>query len=260
MRRCRAHGADVRVSVRGDGPPLLLFTGIGAPLEMWERFERAMVPRGRRLIGIDLPGTGASPAVLPPIRMRGLVRVALDVLDQLGHQRVDVLGVSFGGAVAQEFALRAPDRTRRLVLAATSTGTLSVPASPRVLVTLATPLRYRRTAYAERITSDLYGGRSRDPGAHSALRARFERPPSALGYVGQLWAGLGWTSLPWLSRLAVPTLVMTGDDDPIIPAVNGRILARLLPDARLHVVEGGGHLFLLDDAEASAEVIDEFLR
>lgn len=247
------------MSVRGEGQPLLLFTGIGAPLEMWERFERAMVPGGRQLIAIDLPGTGASPAVMPPMRMRGLVEVALDVLDQLGHERVDVLGVSFGGAVAQEFALRAPDRTRRLVLAATSIGMLGVPAGPRVLVTLATPLRYWRTGYGVRITGGLYGGRSRDPGVHSALRARFERPPSALGYLGQLWAALGWTSLPWLHRLDVPTLVMTGDDDPIIPTVNGRILARLLPDARLHVVEGGGHLFLLDDAERSAQVIDEFL-
>ena len=70
---------------------------------------------------------------------------------------------------------------------------------------------------------------------------------------------MGWTSIPWLPRLSVPTLVMTGDDDPIIPTVNGRILASLIPGARLHVVRGGGHLFLLEEAAASAAVIDEFL-
>jgi poly(3-hydroxyalkanoate) depolymerase len=260
VRLVRAHGTEVRVSVRGKGPPLLMFMGIGAPLELWERFEREMSRYGRRLIALDLPGTGGSPAAVPPMRMRGLVKVAAEVLDHLGVDRVDVLGVSYGGAVAQEFAHRAPERTRRLVLAATSTGMLGLPAKPSVLVHLATPLRYWSPGYAQRIVGDIYGGRSRtDPWAHRELRARFERPPSAMGYVGQLWAALGWTSVLWLPRLAVPTLVMTGDDDPIIPTVNGHILAWLIPDARLHVVHGGGHLFLLEEAAASAAVVDEFL-
>jgi poly(3-hydroxyoctanoate) depolymerase len=260
LRRLRAHGAEVRVSVRGDGPPLLMFMGIGAPLELWEPFVREMSRYGRRLVAIDLPGTGGSPAALPPLRMRGLVAVALAVLDELGLDQVDVLGVSYGGAVAQEFAHRAPSRTRRLVLAATSTGMLSIPARPSVLIHLATPLRYWHRDYARRIVGDIYGGRSRtDPWAHRELSARFDRPPTAAGYIGQLWAALGWTSVPWLPRLSVPTLVMTGDDDPIIPTVNGRILARLIPGARLHVVRGGGHLFLLEGAAGSAAVVDEFL-
>ena len=66
------------------------------------------------------------------------------------------------------------------------------------------------------------------------------------GYAAQLYAITGWTSLPWLCRLRQPTLVLAGDDDPIVPLVNGRILARLIPDARLHVVRGGGHLFVLE--------------
>jgi poly(3-hydroxyalkanoate) depolymerase len=256
----RAHGTEVRVSVRGEGPALLMFMGIGAPLELWEPFEREMSPYGRQLIAIDLPGTGGSSAVLPPMRMRGLVKLAVAILDHLSVDQVDVIGVSYGGAVAQEFAHRAPERTRRLVLAATSTGMLGVPAKPTVLVHLATPLRYWSPEYAQSIVGDIYGGRSRsDPWADRALRARFERPPTAMGYLGQLWAGLGWTSLPWLTRLAVPTLVMTGDDDPIIPTVNGRILACLIPAARLHVMPGGGHLFLLDDAAASAAAVEEFL-
>ena len=260
LRHIRAHGTDVRVSIRGDGPVLLLFMGIGAPLELWAPFEREIARYGRRLVAIDLPGTGGSAAVLPPLRMRGLVALALAVLDELGLDQVDVLGLSYGGAVAQEFAHRAPARTRRLVLAATSTGMLSVPAGPRVLVHLATPLRYWRRDYARRIVGDIYGGRSRtEPWAHRELSARFDRPPTAAGYLGQLVASIGWTSVTWLPRLSVPTLVMTGDDDPIIPTVNGRILASLIPGARLYVVRGGGHLFLLEEAAASAAVIDEFL-
>jgi len=260
IRRMTAAGADVRVSVRGEGPPLLLFMGIGASIDMWERFELAMVPRGRQLIAIDLPGAGASPAMLPPKRLRGLVRLAVDVLDQLDIDRVDVLGVSFGGAVAQEFALRARRRTRRLVLCATSPGVLMVPAHPSVLVHLSTPLRYWRAGYAARIIGDIYGGKARtDPSIHEELKARFERPPTAIGYLGQLWAAWGWSSLPWLHLLKMPTLVLTGDDDPIIPVVNGRILARLIPHATLHVLPDAGHLFLLDDADGSAELVDDFL-
>lgn len=259
LRRLHVKGTEVRVSVRGEGPALLMFTGIGAPLELWEPFEREMARRGRRLIAIDLPGTGGSPAVLPPRRMRGLVGLALAVLDELGVDEVDVLGVSFGGAVAQEFAHRAPARTRHLVLAATSTGMISIPASPTVLIHLATPLRYWNRDYARRIVGAIYGGRSRtDSWAHDELRARFDRPPSAVGYLGQLWAALGWTSMPWLPRLSVPTLVMTGDDDPIIPTLNGRILAFLIPGAELNVVSGG-HLFILEEAADSAATIDEFL-
>ena len=234
--------------------------GIGASLEMWQRFEEAMVPLGRQLIALDLPGAGATPPVLPPMRLRGLVTLALGVLDQLGHDEVDVLGISFGGAVAQEFAHRAPQRTRSLVLCATTPGVLMVPAKPAVLMHLATPLRYWRSSYAQRIIGDLYGGRSRhDPSIHEELRSRFERPPTMPGYIGQLWAAWGWSSLPWLWRLRVPTLVMAGDDDPIIPLPNGRMLARFIPGATLHVVAGGGHLFLLEDPSESARLIDRFL-
>lgn len=261
VRRVRIGRADVRFSVRGEGSPLLLFMGIGASLDMWQRFEEAMVPRGRQLIAIDLPGAGSSPAVLPPLRMRALVELATGVLDHLGHDRADVLGISFGGAVAQAFAHHAPHRTRRLVLCATCPGVLMVPAKPSVLVHLMTPLRYWKSDYARRIIGDLYGGRSRrDPSLHDDLNVRFERPPTAIGYVGQLYAVWGWSSIPWLWRLRAKTLVMTGDDDPIIPVANGHLLARLIPDARLHVVRGGGHLFLLEEPGTSAAVVDAFLR
>ena len=85
------------------------------------------------------------------------------------------------------------------------------------------------------------------------------RPPGWYGYLTQLYAVTGWTSLPWLCRLRVPTLVLAGDDDPIVPAVNGRILAALLPDASLHVIEGGGHLFLLDMTEDVVDLVEQFL-
>jgi pimeloyl-ACP methyl ester carboxylesterase len=105
------------------------------------------------------------------------------------------------------------------------------------------------------------GGRTaRDPAALARQQgARLSRPPNIFGYAFQLYAAVGWTSAHWLHRLSQPTLVIAGDDDRAIPLVNARFLARRIPDARLHVVEGGGHLFILDEPERVVEEIQAFL-
>jgi poly(3-hydroxyoctanoate) depolymerase len=260
-RRLQVDGLRIRVAERGTGRPLLLLMGIGGNIEMWAPFERALDGRPVRTITVDAPGTGGSEAYAFPRRMRGLARTIEHVLDALGHDRVDVLGVSFGGVLAQQLAHQAPERVRRLVLAATGPGLGGVPASPRVLLALATPRRYRQPDYFRQVAGRIYGGAARhDPDStlHGSL-ARFTHAPSLAGYLAQLWAISGWTSLPWLHRLRPPTLVLAGDDDPIVPLANGRILHRLIPDSRLHVVPGGGHLFLLDRPKEIAAVVADFL-
>ena len=220
-----------------------------------------MVPFGRQLIAIDLPGAGGSSAVMPPMRMRGLVKLAVACSTSWASTRSTSSASRSAEPSPRSSPTDAPERTRRLVLGATSPGCSWVPAKPGVLVHLATPLRYWRSGYAKRIIGDIYGGRSRHrPLGHTAAASPLRATTDGLGYLGQLWAGSAGASLPWLSRLAVPTLVMTGDDDPIIPTVNGRLLAHLIPGARLHIVPGGGHLFLLEEAASSAAVIVEFLR
>jgi poly(3-hydroxyalkanoate) depolymerase len=253
-------GRSIRVSVRGQGQPLLLVMGIGASLEMWGPFEEAMVRRGYQVISYDLPGAGGSPPSFPPKRMGGLAKLSLQMLDELGYDSIDVLGVSFGGIVAQEIARHGRTRVRRLVLCATGPGLGGVPGDPRALRHMATPRRYTSRGYAERIAATLYGGRARlDPTMHAAMTARYMRPPSVYGYLTQLYAITGWSSLPWLWRLGVPTLVLNGDDDPIVPALNGRIMTAFLPHAQRTVLKGAGHLFLLDQSEEAAELVDAFL-
>jgi len=193
--------------------------------------------------------------------MSGLARTMDRMLDVLGHDQVDVLGVSFGGVLAQELAHQAPDRVRRLVLAATGPGVGGVPGSPRVLLALATPRRYYQPDYFRRVAGQIYGGAARrDPDAmlHGSL-ARFAHAPSVGGYFAQLYAITGWSSMPWLHRLRHPTLVLSGDDDPIVPLVNGRMMSRLIPESRLHIVRGGGHLFLLEQPAEIAALVTDFL-
>jgi pimeloyl-ACP methyl ester carboxylesterase len=193
--------------------------------------------------------------------MGGLARVVRELLDALELERVDVLGYSFGGGLAQELARRAPERVRRLVLCATGPGLGGAPPRPLAALMLATPARYYHPRLLALSVPYIAGGRTaREPGVlaeHAA--ARLLRPPDPLGYVYQLYAVTGWSSLRWLHRVSQPTLVVAGERDPSVPLCNARLLAARLPDARLHVVKGGGHLFLLDEPENVAGPIRAFL-
>jgi poly(3-hydroxyoctanoate) depolymerase len=264
IRFVEVDGLRLRTSVRGVGPPLLVLTGIGASLELSAPLERALNLHGVQTLALDAPGTGESSRYRRPRRMPGLARTVERTLEALGYDRVDVLGVSFGGVLAQQLAHQTPQRVRRLVLAATAAGVPGlggVPGSPRALLALATPRRYQSPDYYRRVAGALYGGQARrDPDAllHGSP-ARFVERPSVRGYLGQMYAIAGWTSLPWLHRRRQPTLVLAGDDDPIVPLLNGRILVRRIPDARLHVVDGGGHLFLLERPAEMAALVTGFL-
>jgi poly(3-hydroxyalkanoate) depolymerase len=263
VRTVEVDGLRIRVALTGAGDcPLLLIMGIGGNLDMWAPLERPLHRRGLPTIAYDAPGTGGSSSYAFPKRVSGLAATVDHLLARLGHDRVDVLGVSFGGGIAQQLAHQAPHRVRRLVLAATMPGLGGVPGHPRALLALATPRRYFDRAYFARVAGQVYGGLARRDVETflSESGARFAKPPALTGYLAQLYAVPGWSSLPWLHRLPHPTLVLAGDDDPIIPLVNGRILAARIPDARLHVIEGGGHLFLLDQAEEVADVIADFLE
>jgi poly(3-hydroxyoctanoate) depolymerase len=151
---------------------------------------------------------------------------------------------------------------RRLALAATGPGLGGVPGSPRVLLTLATPRRYDQPDYYRRVAGRIYGGEARrDPDAllHGSV-ARFIERPSMWGYLGQLFAISGWTSLPWLGSLRQPTLVLVGDDDRSSRWSMDGPSPAASPNARLYVVRGGGHLFLLEQPARIAAVVAGFLE
>jgi len=261
MRMLAVGGRTLRVSVREGTPgwpPLLLCNGIGASLELFQPFVDALDPR-RPVIRFDIPGVGGSPAPVAPYHLATLPSLLAGLLDQLGYAQADVLGISWGGGLAQQFALSRPDRVRRLVLVATGTGALMVPAHPRILVRMLSPRRHRDPGYAARIAGELYGGSARkDPAVARDLLHATTRLGPARGYFYQLIAALGWTSLPRLPKLQPPTLILAGDDDPIIPLVNARIMHRLIPRSRLHVYRGG-HLELAADAESLAATVEAFL-
>jgi poly(3-hydroxyalkanoate) depolymerase len=253
---------DLRVTSEGEGRPLLLVNGIGATGDLFEPFRRALAERdGRQTITFDAPGVGGSPTPWYPPTMRQLAELVACLIERLGHEAVDVLGISWGGALAQELARRYPERVRRLVLVATMHGWTSFPGRPTAIAVLATPARYYSTTYLKLVAPTLYGREILDHPEllrrHGYLRT--QRPPSPIGYTWQLAALRRWTSLPWLRSLPQPTLVLAGDADPIIPLINAHVLAERIPGGELHVVRGGGHLFLYLRAGEMAERVTTFL-
>lgn len=258
VRQVSIDGQSLRVAVRHGrgGTPLLLFNGIGANWELARPFLQAL--KNTPAIIFDIPGVGGSALPRLPYRPSAMASLAANLVAEFGYDEVDAAGVSWGGGLAQQFAHQYPGMCRRLVLAATSPGIIMVPASPSVLWKMATPARYLDKNYMRKIAAEIYGGAFRkDPlliDAHAAAM----RGGGRMGYLFQLLALVGWTSLPWLWSLRQPTLILMGSDDPIVPLINGRILARLIPNSTLQVIEDG-HMFMVTKPVETAAVIEEFL-
>ena len=259
MEMLTAAGRRIRYDVRlGDArrTPLLLCCGIGAGFEVLQPVVDAL---DRTVIRFDVPGVGGSQVGLLPDGIPRLAWMVDRMLAQLGFDEVDVLGLSWGGALAQQLAAQHRRRVRRLILVSTGTGALMVPGRPTTLLRMITPRRFGDPEYAAGIAGAIYGGSAREhAGDIQAVFRNQVRAGSVRGYLYQLLAGAFWTSLPFLSLIRQPTLVLTGDDDPIIPVINGRILARFIPHAELHIYRGG-HVELVTEASALVPVITRFL-
>ena len=257
----RVAGLEFSCVLRGDageGLPLVLCNGIGAHHEVLRPLAVALDPIPS--VRFDVPGVGASSVPPVPLPFPVLATLVGRLLTRLGHERFDVLGLSWGGGLAQQIALQHPRRCRRIVLAATATGVLMIPANPRVLRHLLTPGRHRDPEHALSIAGEIYGGVMRDhPELAARLLAASDRPPSRRGYLYQLLTGAGWSSLPALPFIRQRTLIIAGRDDPIVPLANAYVMERLLPRARLHVVDDG-HLALITQADALGSAVSEFLR
>ena len=238
--------------------PLVVFNGIGASLELVAPFADRMTDYGIGTIVFDIPGIGGSDAPARPYRFGDMARLCAEVLDTYGIALADIAGVSWGGALAQEFAFRFPHRTRRLVLCSTSAGAVAMPGKWSALKHMALPRSFRKRRDGTSIGGELFGGRFRtDPELFRTI-SPYLRSTQGGGYRYQILAGLGWTSVPWLHEIVARTIVINGTDDPIVPIVNGKLLASLIPKARFFTIDDG-HLFIVTRTPESATLIADFL-
>ncbi|MEO1729101.1 MAG: alpha/beta hydrolase [Pseudomonadota bacterium] len=250
--------ATWRLDSANEYPPILFFNGIGANIEALAPFCEEMSERA--FIMFDMPGIGESPDPLVPYNPFTISWAASELLTKLGVDQVDVMGISWGGGIAQHFAMQHPNRTRRVILIATSAGMLMVPGSPKALSKMANPRRYIDTEFMLKNFETLYGEGLGKMAGKKGHMSRL-KPPSPRGYMYQLLCMLGWTSAPALPfLLKKETLIMMGDDDAIVPLINGKFLDFLIPNAELKILHGGGHLFLLSHREESVTAIRDFLN
>jgi poly(3-hydroxyoctanoate) depolymerase len=257
--RMVAVGGD-RLFVReqGEGTPILLINGLGSNADMWAAVESRLAGAART-VAYDLPGSGRSPTPHAPLTIAGLARGAARLLDALGYARADVLGFSLGGLVAQQLAHDEPGLVRRMALAGSACGWGSVPPTYRGLALLSMPMRYYSRAFYWQ-TNHLLGVSDRQllRRLPALTESRLQHPPPLRGYAYQLTAGAMWSSLPWLHTVQAPTLVVNGLDDEVVPAANSVQLARLLPESRLHLLSGYGHLFVFDPEGPAIPLLEGF--
>lgn len=260
IKTVEVNGRTLRVGIRPGNPdktPLLFFNGIGASIELLEPFAAHM--QDVEIITFDIPGVGGSPAPWMPYHMSIMSVLADGLLDKLGYGQVDIAGVSWGGALAQEFTRLYRERVRKLVLMATSPGAIMFPSKMAVMSKMLSARRYSDPEYMAQISGEIYGGSFRTDLDLAREHAGHVKRPDVRGYFYQLMAIASWSSLLWLRTMETPTLVFHGDDDPIVPLANAVIMADMLPNSTLHVVNEG-HLFIVSHAEETAATVCSFLH
>jgi len=233
----------------GRGPAVLLVMGLGMTADAWWRTVPVLA-RSFRALTFDNRGVAASDAPLLPYSVASMADDAIAVLDAAGEERAHVYGISLGGMVAQEIALRHPERVRALVLGATTPGALRGPLSVDGVAFFAragamtheealwasVPYTYAedtRRRHADRIGED--------------IARRLEQRPGILTHSHQLVAAAGHATLARLPGVSAPTLVVHGEQDAIVPADNARLIADAIPRAELELSPSAGHLYMTDD-------------
>ncbi len=232
--------------------PLVILSGIGMNLEMLEPIASRLPDR--RIISFDMPGIGQSPDPIFPYTIPHMALTLAALLDRLRIDTVDLLGISWGGAVVQQFAFQHRARTGKLVLAATSAGGTMIPGNASMLSQMLDPMEYSVEKALRRNLAAFYNGGGADRVSLNAAMA-----PSPLGWSCQLAAFAGWSSAPFLPLLAMPVMVMGDADDQLVPPGNAHFLHNSIPGSRLEMTEGGGHLFMLARPDSFVGKLTGFL-
>jgi 3-oxoadipate enol-lactonase len=252
-------GAKLYWEEHGSGPPVLLIMGLSFTHEMWYRVL-PHIQRECRAIVFDNRGTGRSDVPRGPYLMRQMAGDACAVLDAAGVREAHVIGASMGGMIAQEMALRHPDRVLSLVLACTSYSGLFAKWPDLRCVPYGLPWsKGSREERERRLRRLIYASETPRERIEEDLRVRCGCRWSTRGFLNQFAGILLWNSYARLQGIRVPTLVIHGEQDKLVPPWNGRVLGRRIPGARYCEVPQAGHILMTDQPEYCREAIAGFL-
>lgn len=264
MPRTQVGEIELNYDVRGEGEPLLLIMGFGGSSAGWRSEFLDGLARTLRVITFDNRGTGQSEKPETPTTIAQMADDAAALLDALAIERAHVLGISMGGMIAQELALRHPARINGLVLGCTNCGQPgSVVAAPEVVGLLAFPPEMDPREAARRARPASYTPEfivANDAFLDEMLERAFQNPTPPATRLRQMEAIQAWGTGDRLDQLTMPVLIITGDRDVLVPPENSRILHERIAGSRLHVIPEAAHVFHNSHPEESVWVVTEFLQ
>jgi 3-oxoadipate enol-lactonase len=260
MAHVDVNGTPIYWDARGRGEPLLLIMGLGATSDWWHRVA-PILAEDYRVILFDNRGVGRSGVPAGPYAIATMAADAAAVLDAAGVESAHVFGASMGGYIAQELALGHPSRVRSLILGCTSCGGRdAVIAAAEVRSTLAAVATMPREQGRRAMAPFIYAPATSPARIQEDLAIAVAATFSAEGYLSQLQGIRSWPgTFSRLKSIAVPTLVIHGECDGLVPPENGRILAREIPAARLVMLPSASHLFITDQPEPAIHAVRSFL-
>lgn len=254
-------GTDIYYERRGAGEPLLLLQGLGGNSLHWGEGFLSGLEDEFELVPYDYRGAGRSGPLAGGLTIAALAGDAAALLDALAIESAHVVGISMGGMVAQELALTRPERVRTLTLGCTFPGGPEAKMTDMAIVgMLAEALlsgdgdRALRAGYDVMIAPE-YAADPANYALYAEVASQYPAPIPVL--MAQLQAIGGHDASARLAGIRAPTLVVHGTADRLLDAVNGELLARLIPGARLELLEGAGHMFFWEQPERSAQLVRE---
>jgi 3-oxoadipate enol-lactonase len=240
--------------------PLLLIMGLGATLAWWQRLIPILAPRYRTIV-FDNRGVGRSDVPPGPYSIPQMAEDAVAVMDAANLESAHVFGASMGGMIAQELALNHPVRVRSLILGCTACGgRQSVPAAKEVAAALSARSTMTREEAMWAMAPYIFDASTPRERVAEDIAVRVGAKVTNDGYFAQLQGIRAWAGThDRLHDLMMPTLVIHGETDQLVPSENGRIIARAIPRARLAMIPHASHIFFTDQLEASSDALLAFL-
>ena len=261
MERARINGINIAYDLRGSGAPLVTIHGAQGDQTMFAGMAAAFAPR-YRVLTFDQRGAGLSDKPDMPYTIAMIADDTASLMDHVGFAAAHIIGVSMGGMIAQEFALRHPKKTRSLVLGCTTPGWLksirAVGPATGAYSTRERSAEERGRALAEAAFTKGYIEKHPEL-IPSMIEQRKQRPIDPVGFKHRMEAALAHDVYDRLPQIECPTLVITGKDDALIPWENSRLIAQRIEGARLNVLEPAGHCFWVEQPEQSHSAIARFL-
>ena len=265
MSTAKVGDINIYYEIHGEGEPLVLIYGYSGHSRLWYR-QIPVLSKKYQVIAFDNRGAGRSDKPDIPYTMSMMAKDIAGLLDVIVIDAAHIFGISMGGMIAQHFALDYPQKVISLILGCTFCGGVhSIQSGPESMAALfdferlqkMTPEEVTRQAMPFCYSQEFI---EKNPDViEERVAKQLEYPTPGHGAMRQAGAIMGHDTYELLPKITLPTLVIAGDNDRLIPVENSRILASRIPEAELAILKGAGHEFFIEDAEKANEAILDFL-